>query len=311
MNLRLSPLLVLAACGLPYVAPQPFTQPAPAATPLTVCWLETAGVDVGGGFGAAGSVRAGTWHATTSVLLVRHPQGDLLIDSGLSSTPADDAKQLSAWGQFVFGQTAGRNVPRGSLLPLLEAAGAGPLAGVVLSHAHADHAGGLGLLPPEVPVWLAREEADFAAGQTDAVLPPHARELKARGRPIPFEARGYASYARSWDVFGDGAVVVVPTFGHTPGSVATFVDLGARRLVHVGDLINLQESIEREVPKSWLMSTLTDEDRAATEVEVARLVRLQKQDPGLWVLPAHDRAAYEAFFGALPVDAREPRCVTR
>lgn len=303
-------LLLCSACSLPYVAPRPFTQPPAPAVPIEVCWLETGGTEVGGGFGAAGNARAGTWHVTTSAVLVRHPKGDVLIDTGLSPTPEEDAKELSGWGRFVFGQTAGQNRARGSLPELLKAAGAGPLAGVVLSHAHADHAGGLSLVPA-APVWLAKEEAEFARGKTDAVLPAHARAIGERAVPIPFAAKGYAGYAQSWDVFGDGTLVVVPTFGHTPGSVATFVNLGPRRLVHVGDLINLQESVEREAPKSWIMSALTDEDRAATEREVARLVRLQKQDPALWILPAHDRAAYEAFFGELPVDAREPRCVTR
>lgn len=306
---RLLPLL-LASCGLPYVAPHPFTRPPAPGTPIEVCWLETGAVTASGTFGAAGRVRADTWHATTSALLVRHPKGDVLIDTGLSPTPEEDAKELSGWGRFIFGQTAGRNVPRGALPELLELAGAKALAGVVLSHAHADHAGGLSLVP-EAPVWLAKEELDFAMGPTDAVLPAHARAMKGRAAPIPFAAQGYAGFAQSWDVFGDGTLVVVPTFGHTPGSVATFVNLGPRRLLHVGDLINLQESIENEAPKSWLMSTFTDEDRGATEREVAKLVRLQKQDPQLWILPAHDRVAYEAFFGRLPPEAREPRCVTR
>jgi glyoxylase-like metal-dependent hydrolase (beta-lactamase superfamily II) len=302
--------LILSACSLPYVAPHPFTQPAAVATPIEVCWLETGGVEASGGFGAAGRVHADTWHATTSVLLVRHPKGDVIIDTGLSPTPQDDAKELSGWRRFVFSQTAARNEPRGSLPKLLKAAGAGPLAGIVLSHAHADHAGGLSLVPG-APVWVPKEEIEFAHRGDGAVLPPHARAIGERAVPIPFAAQGYAGYAQSWDVFGDGTLVVVPTFGHTPGSVATFVNLGPRRLVHVGDLINLQESVEREAPKSWLMSTLTDEDRGATEREVARLVRLQRQDPALWILPAHDRAAYEAFFGELPVDTHEPRCVTR
>ncbi len=307
---RLLPLL-LSACGLPYVAPSPFTQPTAPQTPIEVCWLETGGLEVGGGFGAAGRVHADTWHATTSALLVKHPKGDVLIDSGLSATPEEDARELSSWGRFVFGQTAGRNLPRGALPKLLALAGSSAVSGIVLSHAHADHAGGLGLVP-NAPVWVAREELDFAAREgNDAVLPAHARQVQARGQAIPFTDQGYAGYPRSWDVFQDGTLVVVPTFGHTPGSVATFVNLGARRLVHVGDLVNLQESVEREAPKSWVMSALTDEDRAATEREVARLVRLQRQDPGLWILPAHDRAAYEAFFGALPVESHEPRCVTR
>ena len=303
-------LLLLSACGLPHVAPHPFTAPAPVTTPIQLCWLETGGLTSPARYGAAGSVQADHWEVTTSALLIRHPRGDVLIDSGLSPTPSDDAKELTAWGRFIFSQTAARNQPRGVLTELLALAGVTAPMGVILSHAHADHAGGLSTLPG-VTVWLAKEEADFLNTPTNAVMPAHARAVMGRATPIVFADRGYEHFPTSWDVFDDGTVVVVPTFGHTPGSVATFVNLGARRLVHVGDLINLQESIEREVPKSMLMRSLTDEDPAETDRQVAGLVRLQKEDPTLWILPAHDRDAYEAFFGAMPVESRAPKCVTQ
>src|SRR5687767_16037900 len=53
----------------------------------------------------------------------------------------------------------------------------------------------------------------------------------------------------------------------------------------------------RAVPKSALMRGFTDEDAIATDKQVARLVELHQQDPEWWILPAHDRDAYEAFFG--------------
>ena len=93
-------------------------------------------------------------------------------------------------------------------------------------------------------------------------------------------------------------MVVVPTFGHTPGSVATFVNVSPTlRFVHVGDLVNLQESLERGVGKSRVMRGLTDEDEARTEAEVQRLLQLRSRDPQLVLLPAHDKGAFEALFG--------------
>jgi hypothetical protein len=81
--------------------------------------------------------------------------------------------------------------------------------------------------------------------------------------------------------------------------VATFINVSPTlRFVHVGDLINLRESIERNVGKSWLMRRLTDEDSARTQAEVAKLVQLHAQDPELKILPAHDRPAFVELFGA-------------
>ncbi len=302
-------VLALQSCGLPFVAPRVFIEPPRATTPIEVCWLETGGRVAGAGFGAAGLTRAAAWEVTTSVLLVRHPKGDVLIDAGLGE-PTKDAEGLSAWGRFVYDHTAGTNEPRGTLRAMLDQLRVGQPLGVILSHAHADHAGGLAQLPG-VPVWLAQEEVDFVTTNLDhgpVVSPRQARALQGRQVPIPFAAVPYAVYGASFDVFGDGTVVVVPTFGHTPGSVSTFVDLGDRRFLHVGDLINLQESIDREVPKSGLMRALTDSDAAATDAQVATLVRLQRQDPALWVLPAHDRVAWEALFGAHAI-GNPPPCI--
>lgn len=303
-------LMLSSACGLPRVAPRLLVERPRAATPIEVCWLELGGREAPAGLGAAGAVQADAWHVTTSALLVRHPKGVLLVDTGLSDDLHRDADELHGWARFVFDHTAGTNERRASLPELLERLGVQPTM-VVLSHAHPDHAGGVPLLG-EVPVWLPQEELDFAARNVDhgpAVIPSQARALVAHGHAIPFEDRAFSVYARSWDVFGDGSVVVVPTFGHTPGSVSTFVDLGDRRLFHVGDLISLRESVAREVPKGWLMRELTDEDIAKTDEAVARLVDLQRQAPDVWILPAHDRAAWEAVFGALePGSARVP-CV--
>ncbi len=293
---KLIPLLLLACATQP--ATHTFVKPAPPTTPIEVCWLETGGTTVPGHYASSGSSDLRTWEITSSALLVKHPSGNVLIDTGISSEAHTEANELSGWRQFIFNQTAGRNELRGRLTDLLSAHGASELKGVVLSHAHPDHAGGVGSLAAQVPVWVAAPELQFI--QNDArgvVIPTQARELKKRMKAITFEAKPYALYNEQWDVFGDGSVVVVPTFGHTPGSVATFVNLSAtQRLVHVGDLINVTESLTRHVGKSWLMRTLTDEDKAMTDAQVETLIALHAQDPQLVILPAHDRPAHLALF---------------
>ena len=204
-------------------------------------------------------------------------------------------------------------MPRRNLKDTLTALGVTRPKALLLSHVHADHAGGVALLP-DVPVWLAAEEkqdfveAEARSTRRGVALPAQARALKGRMVPIPFVAEPYANYEARFDVFGDGSVVVVPAFGHTPGSVATFVNVSpSLRFVHVGDLINLRESIERNVGKSWLMRQLTDEDLARTQAEVAKLVQLHARDPELLILPAHDRRAFVELFGA--DDGGVPPCI--
>jgi glyoxylase-like metal-dependent hydrolase (beta-lactamase superfamily II) len=276
-----------------------------------VCWVDTGGVSVSGSYGAGGSTVADTWEVTSAALVIRHPKGDLVLDTGISPHAQEEKQELSTWKRFIFSRTAGRNEPRRNLKDALTTLGVTEPKALLLSHVHADHAGGVALLP-DVPVWLAAEEKQLIEAELEhprgVAVPAQARALKGRMVPLPFAAEPYANYDERFDVFGDGTVVVVPTFGHTPGSVATFVNVSPTlRFVHVGDLINLRESIERNVGKSWLMRRLTDEDSARTEAEVAKLVQLHAQDPDLLILPAHDRKAFVQLFGA--DDGGVPPCI--
>lgn len=315
MNLTRPALLAVLLTGcatLPLAPIHPFVPPPPATTPIEVCWLETAGTEGWGGFAAAGHARTETWEATASVLLVRHPKGDVLIDTGSAQHPEEELAELGGYGRWLFRETAGRMVLRGDLIELLAAAGVEKPTAVILSHSHADHAGGVTQLPG-VKVWVGPPEQAFielgVRKESSVVMPAQARALAAQLEPIPFARAPYETFDESFDVFGDGAVVVVPTYGHTPGSVSTFIAIDQRRLLHVGDLVSSQESLERNVPKSFPMRMLTDEDRGAVGEQVAKLVQLHGLDPALTILPAHDRPAFEAVFGSMPKAHGGPRCV--
>ncbi|MGV3623737.1 MAG: MBL fold metallo-hydrolase, partial [Archangium sp.] len=252
-------VLLLAGCStLPPPTPHEFVAPPRPTTDISICWVDTGGLSAPARYGGGGSVKADSWEVTSAALLIRHPSGDVLLDTGISPTAKEDAKSLSTWNRFVFDNTAGRNVARESLVDTLKAVGVTKLKAVILSHAHPDHAGGLTVLP-DVPVWLASEEKSFIESGNQAVVPAHVKTLTGRMEPLTFEPIPYANYDSRADVFGDGSVVVVPAFGHTPGSVVTFVNTPKLRLAHVGDLINLGESLSAKQQKSFLMRSLTDE----------------------------------------------------
>jgi N-acyl homoserine lactone hydrolase len=296
------------AAHLPPIQPHAFVPPAvPLEQNLEVCWLETAGTQGWGGFGSAGSSTTETWHATASAILVRHPSGDVLIDTGNPTRLDDEVTELSLWGRFLTQNLLfGRFERRGDLLQMLAAAGSDPkkLKAIVLSHAHGDHAGAVSDLPG-VPVLLPAEELAFIteglAGGKWWIIPAHARAIAQQGVALSFDAGPYANFESSADVFGDGTVVIVPLFGHTPGSVGIFVNLSAtQRLLHVGDTVNTVESVDREARKFWLMRALTDSDGELAASQIARLAELRRADPALQLLPAHDRAAWATFFGEPP-----------
>jgi N-acyl homoserine lactone hydrolase len=311
-------LLTLGGCAALAPAPDhPFVAaPTEALPKLEVCWLETAGTEGPAGFASAGWSTSPSWEATSSAILVRHPKGDLLIDTGSSPDFKAELTELKAFDRFVLANNAGRMEPRGQLPELIREAGADPakLKYIVLSHVHPDHAGGVSTLPG-VPVLLAPEEIYFVEQMVNAgrqaLVPAQGRALTGRMTPLVFEPAPYENFDESFDVFGDGAVVITKLFGHTPGSVGTFINLSpGRRLIHVGDVINSEESLERNVPKSRLMTALTDVDSERTHREAARLVQLHRLDPKLTILPAHDRRVWEAFFGSKEKSSAKPKCVS-
>src|SRR4051812_34038656 len=108
MKITIPSLLLLVALSfitcatLPAAPATALVERAAPDVPIEVCWVETAGTHASGHFAAAGWTRSPKWDVTASVLVVRHPRGDVLIDSGTSSEPGHDADELGVWKRFVL-----------------------------------------------------------------------------------------------------------------------------------------------------------------------------------------------------------------
>jgi glyoxylase-like metal-dependent hydrolase (beta-lactamase superfamily II) len=142
---------------------------------------------------------------------------------------------------------------------------------VVLTHLHFDHAGGLSLLPPGVPVVVQRRE--WEAG--------HDPEAIARNFYL---AADYAHAADrvvlvegDHDLLGDGAVRLLPTPGHTPGHQSVLV---GERLVIGGDVAHFASGLDDHRFPGFA------DDFAAQAASAGRLRRMR--DAGVEVLPGHD-----------------------
>ena len=296
--------LTLTACvTLPEAPPHPSVPPQPHPPQMQVCWLEYARAELPATYALAGGSDRDLWRVTFSGLLVRHPKGDLLIDTGNGPDFAEHIATARFGPRQLLSLIQGNNQVVQTATAALRALGEPPLAlsGIVLSHIHGDHAGGLVELPL-VPVLASQEEVDFAAKQKDAggfhVVKAFAEALLARARPLRFVGGPYENFDQSLDWFGDGSVVFVPLFGHTPGSLGTFINrTPGERLFHVGDAVNSTEAIEKRRGKSLVLEP-TDVDSDRADAVVARLTQLQGQDPAVRFLPAHDRDAWAKVFGA-------------
>jgi len=282
---------------LPPAAPHARVVPVISAIPgLSACWVETAKTFSSFSFGStAGSV------------LVKHPAGDLLIDTGSSSHYDQEISgfPFATWLKLKF--LAGQLKPKVPLPDLLRRIGEDPakLRWAILSHTHLDHAGGLMDLP-HLPVLLTREELQFAANPSvqakGYVIAAHIQKFPPVAAPtLRFEPMPYETFDESADLYKDGSVVVVPLRGHTPGSVGIFVNLSPTgRLFYVGDAVDDERGFEERAAKSLILQD-SDNDMALANQIVGKLNELHEKVPGLAIIPAHGRSAHKKFFPGGPV----------
>jgi glyoxylase-like metal-dependent hydrolase (beta-lactamase superfamily II) len=290
-------ILYFRRTPLPAAAPHARAVPVLSAIPgVSACWVETAKTFSNFSFGStAGSV------------LVKHPAGDLLIDTGSSSHYDQEISGYPFATWLKLKALAGQLKPKVPLPDLLRRAGEDPakLRWAILSHVHLDHAGGLMDLP-HLPVLLTREELQFAADPSvqakGYVIGVHNQKFPPVAAPtLPFDPRPYETFDESADLYRDGSVIVVPLRGHTPGSVGIFVNLSpTRRFFYVGDSVDDERGFKERVGKSLILRD-SDNDMALANQIVGRLSELHEKVPGLAIIPAHGRSAYKKFFPGGPL----------
>jgi glyoxylase-like metal-dependent hydrolase (beta-lactamase superfamily II) len=290
-------LLYFRRTPLPATPPHARVAPSISTIPgVSACWIETGKTFSNFSFGStAGSV------------LVKHPAGDLLIDTGNSSHFDDEirAYPFGTWLKLRF--LAGQLKPETALPQLLRRIGEDPakLRWAILSHVHLDHAGGLMDLP-QLTVLLTREELQFAndpsAQAKGFVIAGYAQKFTRAAAPtLQFEPKPYETFDESADLYKDGTVIVVPLRGHTPGSLGIFVNLSPTlRFFYAGDAVDDERGFEERVGKSLILQD-SDNDPALANLVVGRLNELHEKVPGLAIIPAHGRSAYKKFFPAGPL----------
>lgn len=214
-------------------------------------------------------------------ILVRHPKGNLLFDTGFGLQVDEQVKTLPKLMQATTTYTKG--VPAAIQL----AAAKQKVDGIVLTHAHWDHVSGLNDLN-NIPIWISAPEQDFIASDHEAAALAHSFG-KLNYRLYDFTDGAYLGFSRSHDVWGDGSVVLVPAPGHTPGSVIAFITLpsGARYAL-LGDLVWQKEGIDLPAERPWIARYLIGEDSAKVREDILRIAAIQKKFPQIKLLPAHD-----------------------
>jgi N-acyl homoserine lactone hydrolase len=204
--------------------------------------------------------------------LIDHPQGKTLIDSGLHPDVRRDPHERVGWVADVLAL----ELPVGhDVAARLAQLGTDPgeLRYLVNTHVHFDHAGGNGLVPPTVELVVQAREWAAANDPQGIAANFYNPDDYGQDRPI-------ITVEGEHDLFGDGSVVLVPTYGHTPGHQSLRVRLDDGELVICADACYFSD---------WMDSEEMPPYGFDKEQELASLRKLRAlRDDGTLMIFGHD-----------------------
>jgi glyoxylase-like metal-dependent hydrolase (beta-lactamase superfamily II) len=254
--------------------------------PLTMGWER-----LPKSFSLHGDTSGETLVEPVPAILLDTDDGWALIDTGSNTVLIRDP--------WLYERMHGRNhdivpiLPEGDGEPLIDEMAAhgvapGDITRIYLSHLHNDHAGGLRLFDPSVPVFVQRIELEY--GLADHPFPERHGMFRI----------DYDDPQINWQII-DGDTVLAPgleailTPGHTPGHQSFVVQLaGGGGWVFAFDAADLTENIVREIAPGGFV-------HCSADVPLASLLRLKKiaADRGLPLLPGHDPVVWPALIAEL------------
>jgi glyoxylase-like metal-dependent hydrolase (beta-lactamase superfamily II) len=222
--------------------------------------------------------------------LIRHPSiGAVLVDTGLHPSIATDPSENFGNLGARFGKPTlepGEDVAAQLRQRGLEA---GEVPIVVMTHLHMDHASGISEFPNSTFVvseaeWRsATEDSRPALNGYRHAHYDHAFEY----RTIDFDRSSvdsYSSFARTFDLFGDGSVRLAYTPGHSAGHMSVIAHLRERDFVIGGDTAYMEAQLRQSgAPQAPRPYDAHNHRRSLQELEL-----FAREYPDAIVTPGHD-----------------------
>jgi len=223
--------------------------------------------------------------------VLRHPSaGAILVDTGLHPSIATDGRQNFGGLANRFAKpslNAGEDAPS-----QLRARGIDPgeVPVVVMTHLHIDHSSAISEFPRSTFVISEAEwRAAASGGLGDGYRRSH-YDFAFDYRTVDFDRASvgsYASFARTFDLFGDGSVRLAFTPGHSAGHVSVVCRLAQHDFVIGGDVMYLAGQLDGSVPPPPRAQDAHNLRRSLQELRLFR-----SQFPDAVITPGHDPEFY-------------------
>jgi glyoxylase-like metal-dependent hydrolase (beta-lactamase superfamily II) len=229
-----------------------------------------------------------------NVYVIEHTDGVVVYDTGQDRASVTDPSYFPDGANGVIYRRLARfHVSQDETLTAgLERLGYGTndVTRAVVSHLHQDHIGGIGEIPG-ADLLVSDDEwrsLHRPMAETRGLLRVHIELPDAKWRPLTYEPvddPALRPFTLGYDLFGDGSLMILPTPGHTPGSMSMFVRRSdGPPLLLVGDLTYDVHALERGV-------TGGVGNRRALRDTRTKVMGLRANHPAMQILAAHDPAA--------------------
>ena len=225
--------------------------------------------------------------------LVEHPgAGPVLIDTGLPVAVAHEG--TAALGRAAAIAYRVEMEPEWTVVEQLRARGVDPIdvKVIVMTHLHYDHASAVGDFPQATFVVDAEEwRAGRSGGLTSGYAPKHFAH-PFDWREIDFDdprVTSFATFGRTVDLFGDGAIRLLSTPGHSKGHMSVLLRLeSGRELLLTADAAFARRTIDEE-----LVPVLVDDVHRYLR-SLREIRRYVEQTPSAEVICGHDAEGWPA-----------------
>jgi N-acyl homoserine lactone hydrolase len=291
------------------VEPKPLHEPLAGGTPGStvtvepmvagrVTWPQTMMERPGGRFETLKLLRAlitGNPAATVPVpaFLIRHPSaGAILVDTGLHPSIATDGKENFGGVSARVGKPdleAGEDVPAQLRKKGLDA---GEIPIVVMTHMHLDHSSAISEFPNSTFV-ISETEWESAATGPRPMLNGYRRphfDYAFDYRTVDFDRGGidsYATFGRTFDLFGDGSIRLAFTPGHSAGHMSVIARLAKHDFVIGGDATYTKAQLDGDAPLAPRPFDAHNYRRSLQELKL-----FKREYPDAIVTPGHDPEFY-------------------
>lgn len=204
--------------------------------------------------------------------LIDHPKGRVLFDTGLGER---NRREIAArLPPEKFGLELFEGMDIAARLRSIDVDPAS-IDWIIASHLHNDHCGGMMFVPNATVIVQSKEWAAAQACDDPWVYNRIDFDTGHKVKAIDGEL----------DLFGDGSVIIVPTFGHTPGHQSAIVRLASGDVLLAADCCYTERNLEERALPGFTF----DKDQGLATLD--RLTKLRAS--GTRIMFGHDAVMWK------------------